>query len=222
MFASGALRHVVDRATSPWLRQRGLCAELLADEHAERPLLAAVNVEVDVDVRSLLKDILLSLAKAAARDTASAEPWVELLAAVVQGGGCWGGPTERGAGAGGGPGLDAGAGGSVAQEGVDGLAMAEEGRLEDIAEGTEAARSGRLDAIGSFGGAVGSPRAPAVRPLDACGAVCDAVCAIIAVKGAGATPVRWRCDHLMSRWNADLRLRSHRCRRMMSAGSSAA
>lgn len=138
-------------------------AELLAEEHAERPLLAAVNAEVDVAVRALLKDILLSLAKAAARDTASAEPWVELLAAVVQGGSCWG-AAERGAGAGGGgPGLDFGAGGSVAQEGVDGLAMAEEGRLEEDAEAAEAARSGRLDAIGSFGGAVGSPRAPAVR-----------------------------------------------------------
>lgn len=138
-------------------KEERLGAELLAEEHAERALLAAVNAEADFSVRALLKDILRSLAKSAARDVAAAEAWVELLAAVVQGGSCWG-AAERVPG---GPGLDAVGGGSMVREGFGSLAMAEEGRLEDEAEAVDG-RSGRLEPLG-MSGALSSPRAPAVR-----------------------------------------------------------
>lgn len=137
-------------------------AELLAAEHAERPLLAAVNAEADFAVRALLKDVLLSLAKLAARTPDTAEPWVDLLAAVVQGGSCW-----ESSGRGGGfatLGMDGG-GGSMAREGLDGLAMAEEGRLEEEAEGA-AGWSGALDVglgDGGLSAAIGSPRISLVR-----------------------------------------------------------
>lgn len=60
-------------------------ADLLAAERAQEPILAAINTETDLQVRTLLKDVIHMLATHAARSPRSAERWIELLATVVSG-----------------------------------------------------------------------------------------------------------------------------------------
>lgn len=64
-------------------------ADLLVAERAQEPVLAAINTESDLQVRTLLKDVVQLLATHAARTPREAERWIDLLATVVSGSPRW-------------------------------------------------------------------------------------------------------------------------------------
>jgi hypothetical protein len=66
-----------------------LGADLLVAERAQEPVLAAINTETDLQVRTLLKDVVQLLATHAAHTPREAERWVDLLATVVSGTPVW-------------------------------------------------------------------------------------------------------------------------------------
>ena len=60
-----------------------MLADLLVAEYAQEAVLAAMDAEADLQVSTLLKDVVHLLAAHAVRAPREAERWVDLLAAVV-------------------------------------------------------------------------------------------------------------------------------------------